>query len=144
MVILMSKIIRTYKELIRIPSFEERYEYLKLSGKVGADTFGFDRYLNQVFYRSGLWKSIRDEIIIRDNGCDLAFPGRDIEQGIVIHHMNPINVGDIIDSTEYLTDLNYLICVSDRTHKAIHYGNKENLLRDPIKRSQFDTCPWKK
>lgn len=138
------KIIRRYSELIRIPTFEERFEYLKLCGVVGVDTFGFDRYLNQQFYHSRLWRPLRDEIIIRDKGCDLAIPGRDIEEGIVIHHMNPVDIDDIINVTEFLMNPDFLICTSDRTHKAIHYGNKDNLLRDPVKRSQFDTCPWKK
>jgi hypothetical protein len=138
------KIIRRYSELIWIPTFEERFEYLKLSGVVGKDTFGFDRYLNQQFYHSRLWRTLRDEIIIRDNGCDLAVRGRDIESGIVIHHMNPVDIDDIVDVTEFLMNPDYLVCTSDRTHKAIHYGSNELLLRDPVKRSPFDTCPWKK
>lgn len=140
----MSKIIRRYSELIRLPTFEERFEYLKLGALVGKDTFGFDRYLNQQFYHSGPWRSLRDEIIVRDNGCDLGIPGREIEEGIIIHHMNPVNIDDIVNVTEFLMDPDFLICTSDRTHKAIHYGNKDNLLRDPVKRSPFDTCPWKK
>jgi hypothetical protein len=137
------KIIRRYSELIKIPTFEGRYEYLRLTGIVGEDTFGFDRYLNQQFYHSGLWRSIRDEIIVRDNGCDLGIPGREIEEGIIIHHMNPVNIDDIINVTDYVMDPDFLICVSDRTHKAIHYGNANNLLRDPVRRREFDTCPWK-
>lgn len=141
--LMSKKIIRRYSELIRIPTFAERFEYLKLVGFVGKDTFGFDRYLNQKFYHSDPWRSLRNEIIIRDNGCDLGIPGREIEEGIIIHHMNPVNLDDIVNYTEYLTNPDYLICVSDRTHKAIHYGNGDKLLRDPIRRSRFDTCPWK-
>ena len=138
------KIIRRYSELVRIPTFEERYEYLRLSGAIGIDTFGFDRYLNQQFYHSKEWRSLRDWIIVRDGACDLAIPGRDVEKGIVIHHMNPVDMKDIIEVTEYLMNPDYLICTSDNTHKAIHYGTKDNLIRDPIKRTQFDTCPWRK
>lgn len=141
---IQKKIIRRYSELIRIPTFEGRFEYLKLCGVVGVDTFGFDRYLNQQFYHSRLWLPLRNEIIVRDKGCDLAIPGRDIEEGIVIHHMNPVDINDIINVTEYLMNPEYLVCTSDRTHKAIHYGNKDNLLRDPVERTPFDTCPWKK
>lgn len=138
------KIIRRYSELVRIPTFEERYEYLRLSGAIGIDTFGFDRYLNQQFYHSKGWRSLRDWIIVRDGACDLAIPGRDVEKGIIIHHMNPVDMKDIIEVTEYLMNPDYLICTSDNTHKAIHYGTKDNLIRDPIKRTQFDTCPWRK
>lgn len=137
-------IIRTYSELIRLKTFEERYEYLKLVGQVGAETFGFDRYFNQAFYHSSVWHSLRDKIIIRDKACDLAIPGREMDCGIIIHHMNPINLHDVLNKTEYLLNPEYLICTSDRTHNAIHYGDKSQLLRDPVERSQFDTCPWKK
>lgn len=136
--------LRRYSELILLPTFEERFEYLKLSGVVGSDTFGFDRYINQRFYHSSLWRSIKDRVIVRDLACDLAFKGREIESGIVIHHMNPIEVKDVVDRSELLIDPEYLICCSDRTHKAIHYGNETNIARDPIVRSKFDTCPWKK
>lgn len=139
-------IIRTYTELIQLPTFEERYRYLRLGGRVGEDTFGFDRYLNQLFYTSDEWRAIRDEVIIRDNGCDLGIPGRDIPEGIpiLIHHMNPIAVRDILDRSEYLLNPEYLICTMKRTHDAIHYGNEHSLLTIPPERSKYDTCPWRR
>ncbi len=135
--------IRSYSELITLPTFEERFEYLKLNGKVGRDTFGFDRYLNQIFYRSKEWKSIRDFVIIRDNGCDLGVEGYDICGRIIIHHMNPININDIENKSEYLLNPEYLICTIHNTHNAIHYGNESLLVKTPIERSKHDTCPWK-
>ncbi len=135
--------IRTYKELIQIPTFEERFEYLRLSGQVGYDTFGFDRYLNQDFYRSAEWKRVRREVIARDLGRDLGIEGRELNEGLQIHHMNPIRKEDILDATEFLLNPDYLICVSDKTHRAIHYGNREGLVRDIVPRSPNDTCPWK-
>lgn len=137
-------IIRTYSELITIPTFEERYRYLRLGGRVGEDTFGFDRYLNQLFYKSDDWLSLRNEIILRDNGCDLGIPGREIYGRILIHHMNPIRVDDILDRSEYLLNPEYLICTIKRTHDAIHYGNEDSLLTIPRERTRNDTCPWKK
>ena len=139
-------IIRTYTELIQLPTFEERYRYLRLGGRVGEDTFGFDRYLNQLFYTSDEWRAIRDEVIIRDNGCDLGIQGRDIPEGIpiLIHHMNPIAVRDILDRSDYLLNPEYLICTMKRTHDAIHYGNESSLLTIPPERSKFDTCPWRR
>ena len=139
-------IIRTYTELIQLPTFEERYRYLRLGGRVGEDTFGFDRYLNQLFYTSDEWRAIRDEVIIRDNGCDLGIPGRDIPEGIpiLIHHMNPIAVRDILDRSDYLLNPEYLICTMKRTHDAIHYGNEHSLLTIPPERSKYDTCPWRR
>ena len=119
--------IRTYSELIQIPTFEERFEYLKLRGNVGNQTFGYDRYLNQNFYKSSLWRSIRHKIILRDMGCDLAIEGREIYGKIIIHHMNPLTVNDIEESSIYLMNPEFLICVSNDTHQAIHYGDK-NLL----------------
>ena len=136
-------IIRTYSELITIPTFEERYEYLKLDGKVGEETFGFDRYLNQQFYKSEEWKRIRDYVIIRDNGCDLAMVGYDIRGRILIHHMNPITKDDILHRSHFLTDPEYLICTVKNTHDAIHYGDKDLLITGPITRSKNDTCPWR-
>lgn len=135
--------IRTYSKLIQLPTFEERFEYLKLNGVVGEDTFGFDRYLNQVFYRSQRWKRIRDEIIIRDNGCDLGMTDRPIQGRIIIHHMNQLAVEDIENDTEFLLDPEYLICVMHKTHNAIHYGDVNQLVTAPIERTRFDTCPWK-
>lgn len=143
---MIQMIIRTYTELIQLPTFEERYRYLRLGGRVGEDTFGFDRYLNQLFYTSDEWRAIRDEVIIRDNGCDLGIPGRDIPEGIpiLIHHMNPIAVRDILDRSDYLLNPEYLICTMKRTHDAIHYGNESSLLTIPPERSKFDTCPWRR
>lgn len=135
---------KTYSELILLPTFEERYEYLKLDGHVGEDTFGFDRYLNQAFYRSTEWKRIRREIIVRDNGCDLAHPDREIVGPIYIHHINPIAMKDLTDQTDYLRDPENLVCVSYNTHQAIHYGSTELLTpTELVERRPNDTCPWK-
>lgn len=136
--------IRRYSEMVLLPSFEERFEYLKLSGEVGADTFGFDRYLNQAFYNSPEWRRIRDKVIIRDNGCDLGIADRGIGRRIIIHHMNPITVEDIQLVTDALLNPEFLICVSHETHNAIHYGDAEQLPKDFIPRSPNDTCPWKR
>lgn len=135
--------IRTYSELILLPTFEERFKYLQLNGRVGDNTFGFDRYINQKFYRSAEWKRIRDYIIIRDNGCDLAADGYEIHGRILIHHMNPITISDIKFSTEYLMNPDYLICVTHNTHNAIHYGDEKQIITGPIVRTKNDTCPWK-
>lgn len=135
--------IKTYSELIALPTFEERYEYLRLNGRVGKDTFGFDRYLNQNFYRSTEWRRIRDRVIVRDNGCDLAIDDRIIYGKILIHHMNPITDKDLFNLSDILLDPEYLICVSHNTHNAIHYGDGERLVKDPIVRTKNDTCPWK-
>ena len=136
-------IIRTHSELILLPTFEERFKYLQLNGRIGDDTFGFDRYINQNFYKSAEWKRIRDQIIIRDNGCDLALEGYEIYGRILIHHMNPITVKDVELSTEYLMNPEYLICVTHNTHNAIHYGDEKLLMKDPVVRTKNDTCPWK-
>lgn len=137
--------IRTYSELIALPTFEERYNYLKLDGKVGEETFGSDRWLNQLFYKKDHdWLSIRDKIIIRDNGCDLAVSGRDIHSRILIHHMNPITKEDILCRSEFLLNPEYLICTTKNTHDAIHYGDESLLVKDPVKRYKNDTCPWKR
>lgn len=136
--------IRTYSELVKLATFEERFEYLKLDGKVGNDTFGFDRYLNQIFYRSREWKSVRDRVIIRDEGCDLGIEGRDICGKVIIHHMNPILISDIEEQSSALLDPEYLICVSHNTHNAIHYGNESLIAKGPVVRTKNDTCPWKK
>ena len=135
--------IRTYSELITLPTFIERYRYLKLSGQVGEDTFGFDRYLNQVFYQSKEWRSIRDYVITRDNGCDLGIPGHEIYGRILIHHMNPITADDILKRSDLLLNPEYLICTIKNTHDAIHYSDESLLITDPIERSMNDTCPWK-
>lgn len=136
--------IRTYSELITIPTFEERYDYLRLGGKVGEETFGFDRYINQLFYRSKEWRSIRDRIITRDNGCDLGIDGREIYGKILIHHMNPITKDDILQRSEYLLDPEYLITTIKNTHDAIHYGDRSLLITSPVERSRNDTCPWRR
>lgn len=135
---------RCYSELIRLRAFEERYRYLQILGSVGTETFGFDRYLNQRFYRSAEWRSIRDLVIARDNGCDLGVEGRLIYGKIYIHHMNPILAKDLEFARDVLTDPEYLICTSHETHNAIHYGSEELLARDPIIRRPGDTCPWKR
>lgn len=136
--------IKTYSELCKLKDFKDRYEYLRLSGVVGEATFGFDRYLNQIFYRSQKWKSIRDFVIIRDNGCDLGIEGYEISGKILIHHMNPITLKDIEKESEFLLDPEFLICVSLNTHNAIHYGDESLLPLLPIERCKNDTCPWKK
>lgn len=135
--------IRTYSQLKQLQTFEERYDYLKLGGVVGEDTFGFDRYLNQNFYRSREWKRVRDEVIMRDNGCDLGVDGHEIRGKILIHHMNPITPEDIHRVSDYLLNPEYLICVTHRTHNAIHYGDESLIVTAPIERTQNDTCPWR-
>lgn len=140
----MSTIIRTYSELITIPTFEERYRYLKLSGRVGEDTFGFDRYLNQIFYKSNEWLDVRDYVIVRDGGCDLGMPDREIFGKILVHHMNPIRQEDILRRSKWLLDPEYLICTIKNTHDAIHYGDESLLILPPIERKKNDTCPWRR
>ena len=135
--------IRTYSELITLPTFEERFKYLQLNGSVGKDTFGFDRYVNQNFYRSKEWKRVRDFVILRDNGCDLAADGYVIYGKIIIHHMNPITVKDIESATDYLMNPEYLICTTHSTHNAIHYGDGSLLMMLPTERRKNDTCPWR-
>lgn len=135
--------IRSYSELIELDTFEERFKYLQLNGAVGRETFGFDRYFNQAFYRSSEWKSIRDQIIFRDNGCDLGVEGYEIFGKIYIHHMNPIMLEDIELKSDILLDPEYLICTTHRTHNAIHYGDEKQLISKPIERTKNDTCPWR-
>lgn len=135
--------IRTYSELVTMSDYKDRYNYLKLLGSVGESTFGFDRYLNQRFYTSKEWLSIRDYVIVRDNGCDLGVEGYDIHGRIYIHHMNPILPKDIVDTTEFLLNPEYLIATTHETHNAIHYGDESLLVTEPIMRSPNDTCPWK-
>lgn len=138
------KSIKTYSELIKLNSFEERYKYLKLEGKVGEDTFGFDRYLNQIFYKTDEWKSVRDYVISRDNGCDLGMSDREIKFGkILVHHMNPIAKEDILNRSDMLLNPEYLITTTKNTHDAIHYGSDDLLYQDPVERYENDTCPWK-
>lgn len=135
--------LRTYTELLMFPTFRERFRYLKLKGAVGEDTFGYDRYLNQGFYHSDEWRSIRDRVILRDEGCDLGIPGREIGGRVIIHHMNPISVSDIVHATDILIDPEYLICCSHDTHNAIHYSDESLLMPENVERFPFDTCPWK-
>ena len=136
--------IKTYSELITIPTFEERYRYLRLGGKVGSETFGFDRWLNQTFYKDPEWLAVRNSVIIRDNGCDLGIPGREIHSRILVHHMNPITKEDIIHRSKFLLDPEYLICTIKNTHDAIHYGDESLLILDPVSRTRNDTCPWRR
>ena len=135
---------KTYSELKDLSSFIDRFQYLKLHGIVGAETFGLDRYLNQVFYRSKEWKEIRRKVIIRDNGCDLGIPDREIAKGdtLMIHHINPITLDDIIRRDPKLFDLDNLICCSEKTHRAIHYGDENLVVMDVQERRAGDTCPW--
>ena len=140
----MTMSIRSYSELSKIDDFIGRYNYLRLGGRVGSDTFGYERYLNQFFYKSIEWKHVRDLVIIRDNGCDLGIEGRELESGIYIHHMNPITVKDLEQRTDLLLNPEYLVTVSFQTHQAIHYGSENLLMKDPVVRTKYDTCPWRK
>ncbi len=136
--------LRTYSELSRLQTFRERFEYLRLDGIVGAETFGFDRYLNQVFYNSDEWKAVRKTVIIRDNGCDLGMDGYDIHGKIIVHHMNPFSIDDVLHRKEELLDPEFLISTVLNTHNAIHYGDESLLPSAPIVRTRNDTCPWRK
>lgn len=136
--------IRTYSELLTFKTFEERFDYLKLNGVVGKDTFGFDRYMNQLLYHNSKeWKAVRNKVIVRDNGCDLGMEGYNILGRILVHHLNPITIDDIKNRSPTIFDLNNLICVSHNTHNAIHYGDENLLVKAPIERKLNDTCPWK-
>lgn len=134
--------IKTYSELITLPTFEERFRYLQLGGTIGEETFGFDRYINQQFYQSPEWRALRNHIIVRDCGCDLGIEGREIYKYIVIHHMNPITKEDILSRSDLVMNPEYLICVSPNTHRAIHYGDESLLITVPVERRKNDTCPW--
>lgn len=136
--------IKCYSELILLPTFQARYQYLRLNGEVGKETFGFDRYMNQFFYRSPEWRRVRDFIISRDEGCDLGIPGREIFGRVIIHHMNPIRPEDIRNRSELLLNPEYLITTIHDTHLAIHYGDEHLLLQEPVERRPNDTCPWKR
>ena len=137
-------IIKTYSELIRIPTFEERYKYLRIGGKVGEETFGFDRYLNQWLYHNGVWLyEVRPIVIARDGGHDLGIEDRDIIGKIFVHHMNPITKEDILERPDYVLDPEFLISCAKRTHDAIHYGDDSILIPDYVERTPYDTCPWK-
>lgn len=137
--------IRTYSELSKLETFEERYRYLKLDGTVGEETFGYDRWLNQMFYKDSEWLAVRGKVIIRDQGCDLGIEDREIPEGVIImvHHMNPITKEDILNRSKYLLDPEYLITTVKNTHDAIHYGDESILMTAPIERTKNDTCPWK-
>lgn len=139
----MTPDVKRYSELITFKTFEERFEYLRLKGVVGNETFGFDRYFNQKFYRSVEWKRLRDQIIVRDNGCDLGMDGYEIHGSIVIHHLNPILLKDIIHQSDFLLNPEFLICTTHETHNAIHYGDDNLIIKPPIERTSNDTCPWK-
>ena len=136
--------IRTYSELIKLPTFKERFNYLKLDGLVGKETFGYDRYINQQLYQHNpRWKKVRDTVIIRDNGCDLGVEGFEIFGKIIVHHMNPITMDDILNDRDWIYDPEFLICTVHNTHNAIHYGDERQLMTAPIVRTKNDTCPWK-
>ena len=136
--------IRTYSELSQLATFEERYRYLRLGGRVGKETFGFDRWINQMFYKDPEWLKVRDIVIMRDNGCDLGIEGREIYSRIIVHHMNPITKADILDRSKFLLDPEYLICTVKNTHDAIHYGDENLLITLPMERSPNDTRPWRR
>lgn len=135
--------IKTYTELVAIPSFAERFKYLQLDGRVGEITFGGSRYLNQMLYSCPEWKHIRDRVILRDEGCDLAHPDYALHERAVIHHINPITIEDIVNRNPCVFDLDNLVCCSYRTHQAIHYGNESLLPSELVPRRPNDTCPWK-
>ena len=134
--------VRTYSELRRFDTFEERYEYLRLGGGVGESTFGFDRYINQAFYRSSLWKQVRNQVIVRDNGCDLGIPDRPINGGLLVHHINPMSVDDLIHHEEWVLNPEYLITTTHDTHNAIHYGDQSILKKPFTPRQMGDTKLW--
>lgn len=136
--------IRTYSKLIRLPTFLDRFRYLKLGGQVGVETFGYDRYLNQTLYRTSEWKRFRRDIIIRDNGCDLACEGYEIIGKIIVHHINPISVEDVIKRDAKVFDPENVISTVLNTHNAIHYGDEGLLITEPIERKPNDTCPWRR
>lgn len=135
--------IKRYSDLIAIPTFEERFEYLQLNGRIGEVTFGSNRYLNQTLYKSNRWFRFRDSIIIRDNGCDLGIEGYEIYGPIIIHHINPITAEDILNDYYKIFDPNNAIATTLNTHNAIHYSDKTKLILPPIQRTKDDTCPWK-
>jgi hypothetical protein len=137
--------IRTYSELITLPTYKERFDYLKLDSIVGKETFGYDRYINQQLYQHNpRWKNARDKVIIRDNGCDLGVEGYEIFGKIIVHHMNPITMDDILNDRDWIYDPEYLICTVHNTHNAIHYGDEKLLMTAPIVRTKNDTCPWRR
>lgn len=136
--------LKTYSELSNLETFEDRFQYLRVDGIVGEETFGFDRYLNQILYKSDEWKQCRRDIIIRDNGCDLGCEGFEVYGRILIHHINPITVDDIFNRSPKLFNPENLILTSHNTHQAIHYGNEDLLVKAPIERVKNDTSPWRR
>ncbi len=135
--------LRTYTELSRLKTFEERFEYLSLPGKIGVSTFGFDRLLNQTFYRSKEWKRVRDKVIVRDHACDMGVRGFEIERGLLVHHINPISIEDIESRNLDILESEFLVCVSHNTHNAIHFGDGSRLVRLPPERKPHDTILWR-
>lgn len=133
---------KSYLELRRFETFEERYLYLRLHGVLGVETFGFDRWVNQRFYKSLEWRSVRNQVITRDNGCDLGIPGYEIYSGLLVHHMNPVTLEDLKHGEEWILDPNFLITTSLQTHNAIHYGDENLLPRGPVERKAGDTKFW--
>jgi hypothetical protein len=138
----MTPKVRTYSELSRLATFEERFDYLMLSGSTGVATFGFDRYLNQAFYRSSEWQSVRRTVVLRDNGCDLGVPGYEISANPLIHHINPMSPEDVLDRADWILDPEFLVTTCTNTHNAIHFGNKDSLYALPVDRSPNDTKLW--
>lgn len=141
-------IIKTYSQLIQLPTFKERFEYLALGARVGEDTFGVERYLNQQFYRSKEWRQARNPIMVRDSlggdyPCDLAHPDRPIRGRVIIHHLNPITIEDIETCSRFLLDPEFLVCISEVTHNAVHFGDYNLIPQDYVPRRQNDTCPWR-
>ena len=134
--------IRTYSELSRFDTFEDRYEYLRLGGQVGETTFGFDRWINQEFYNSREWKHVRNQVVLRDEGCDLGIPGREINGGLLVHHMNPMSSNDIVHGEEWILNPEYLVATTKDTHNAIHYGNRDLLRKPLVQRKPGDTKLW--
>ena len=134
---------KSYRELVLLPTIKERFDYLKLSGKIGLETFGGDRFLNQIFYRTPEWRKVRREVIVRDEGREFGLDGYDIGGRIIVHHMNPITVDDIEERNPDILNPDYLICVSELTHQAIHYGDESLLPKEPVERRKWDTAPWR-
>lgn len=136
--------IKTYSELITLPTFLERFEYLKIGGRVGEETFGYDRYLNQILYRTPGWKRFRRDIIVRDMGCDLACDDREIVGKILVHHIDPLTIDDVLNCHPKIFDPENVVCTSLMTHNAVHYGDESLLMTEPVVRTKYDTCPWKR
>lgn len=139
----MSMNIKSYSECILLPTFLERFRYLQIGGYVGKETFGYDRYLNQILYRTPEWKRFRRDMILRDNGCDLACEGYEIHGNILVHHINPISVEDVVNRNPCIFDPDNVICTSLNTHNAVHYSDESILVTEPVVRTPYDACPWK-